>query len=500
MVWHFLTARSQARQREWERERARSNIENFEQYQSASAQCFFFGFAVAEAGCSCVWYSRPAMWIEGEFFQRPAEGFSVAAWRSEVLVSAWRSVWPVWHEAQRTCHMCFVSFLVSALKFGKHAFECMLDLHVLFVSGKAGGFRNVGTISHLESLRATAPRFSPALPTCWNRQLGIIGLVRKSTAIHVDNCCIASGKGTMPVYLIAFEMDLVSARCRSKRGSCWGVKKQGHFVTFCYFGAPALWSILFVLWCIKEGGMLWCLFKNSMAWNLLLPRQSPLLSLLNLRCTDRLQLWWYVDFWYDICDMYVIRIYFTCTVYMRFEIKLVFLKSLWLWLSWFLKYAFLQTDLYPLFKELKNPRKKQTTKLPPHQLGSFRMDVNFQIALCISPPDRGRWETLTSPGWLQPRYSWTFEGRIGREGHPRTKGEMMEWVPLNHWRWWCCVISGSCLVDTLSHVVCVGRWRSKDMTEKCVHSWDADGICEMMWLIRNSKIDDSNFPVPTVPY
>ena len=106
------------------------------------------------------------MWIEGEFFQRPAEGFSVAAWRSEVLVSAWRSVWPVWHEAQRTCHMCFVSFLVSALKFGKHAFECMLDLHVLFVSGKAGGFRNVGTISHLESLRATAPRFSPALPTC----------------------------------------------------------------------------------------------------------------------------------------------------------------------------------------------------------------------------------------------------------------------------------------------------------------------------------------------
>lgn len=323
-----------------------------------------------------------------------------------------------------------------------------------FVSGKAGGFRNVGTISHLESLRATAPRFSPALPPCWNRQLGIIGLVRKSTAIHVDNCCIASGKGTMPVYLIAFEMDLVSARCRSKRGSCWGVKKQGHFVTFCYFGAPALWSILFVLWCIKRGGMLWCLFKNSMAWNLLLPRQSPLLNLLNLRCTDRLQLWWYVDFWYDICDMYVIRIYFTCTVYMRFEIKLVFLKSLWLWLSWFLKYAFLQTDLYPLFKELKNPRKKQTTKLLPHQLGSFRMDVNFQIALCISPPDRGRWENLTSPGWLQRQplqldnrrlRTWRTSRDEGwNDGTGRrwiTEGGNAVWSPVRAW-WiryptWC---------------------------------------------------------------
>lgn len=83
------------------------------------------------------------------------------------------------------------------------------------------------------------------------------------------------------------------------------------------------------------------------------------------------------------------------------------------------------------------------------------------------------------------------------------QGRRVKWwhrPPLNHSRWWCCVISGSCLVDTLSHVVCVGRWRSKDMTEKCLHSWDADGICEMMWLIRNSKIDDSNFPVPTVPY
>ena len=316
MVWHFLTARSQARQREWERERARSNIEIFEQYQSASAFLCFFLVCRRWGRMFVRMIFAPGYvdwgWIFSETSWRVQCG-SLAFWSAW---SAWREdVWPVWHEAQRTLSHVFVSFLVSALKFGKHAFECMLDLHVLFVSGKAGGFRNVGTISHLESLRATAPRFSPALPTCWNRQLGIIGLVRKSTAIHVDNCCIASGKGTMPVYPIAFEMDLVLARCRSKRGSCWGVKKQGHFVTFCYFGAPALWSILFVLWCImRGGGMLWCLFKNSMAWNLLLPRQSPLLSLLNLRCTS-LQLWWYVDLWYDICDMYVIRFFYVYSIY-----------------------------------------------------------------------------------------------------------------------------------------------------------------------------------------
>ena len=107
------------------------------------------------------------MWIEGEFFQRPAEGFSVAAWRSEVLEVLGVKLYGLYgmkHNGHVTCVCVF--FWYQPLKFGKHAFECMLDLHVLFVSGKAGGFRNVGTISHLESLRATAPRFSPALPTC----------------------------------------------------------------------------------------------------------------------------------------------------------------------------------------------------------------------------------------------------------------------------------------------------------------------------------------------
>lgn len=262
MVWHFLTARSQARQREWERERARSNIENFEQYQSASAQWFFFGLPSLRQDVRAYDIRARLCGLRVNFFRDQLKG---SVWQLGVLKClkclAFSMVWPVWHEdcmkhnGHVTCVTCVLClFLVSALKFGKHAFECMLDLHVLFVSGKAGGFRNVGTISHLESLRATAPRFSPALPPSWNRQLGIIGLVRKSTAIHVDNCCIASGKGTMPVYPIAFEMDLVLARCQSNRGSCWGVKKQGHFVTFCYFGAPALWSILFVLWCIMRGG------------------------------------------------------------------------------------------------------------------------------------------------------------------------------------------------------------------------------------------------------
>lgn len=50
-------------------------------------------------------------------------------------------------------------------------------------------------------------------------------------AIHVDNCCIANGKGTMPVYLIAFEMDSVLARCREKRVELEvvGVKKNLRF-------------------------------------------------------------------------------------------------------------------------------------------------------------------------------------------------------------------------------------------------------------------------------
>lgn len=133
MVWHFLTARSQARQREWERESKKQHWKFW-----TISKCFrsvvFFWFAVAEAGCSCVWYSRPAMWIEGEFFQRPAEGFSVAAWRSEVLevlgvqygmaCMAWRL-----HEAQRTCHMCHMCF-VSFFGISSQIWETRIWMHV----------------------------------------------------------------------------------------------------------------------------------------------------------------------------------------------------------------------------------------------------------------------------------------------------------------------------------------------------------------------------------
>lgn len=159
MVWHFLTARSQARQREWERERARSQAWKFWTISKCFRSVVFFWFAVAEAGCSCVWYSRPAMWIEGEFFQRPAEGFSVAAWRSEVPVCAWRSVWYGLYGMKHNGHVTCVCVFFGILKFGKHAFECMLDLHVLFVSGKAGGFRNVGTIQPSRVVRGSCTTF-----------------------------------------------------------------------------------------------------------------------------------------------------------------------------------------------------------------------------------------------------------------------------------------------------------------------------------------------------
>ena len=146
MVWHFLTARSQARQREWERERARSNIENFEQYQSASAQWFFL---------VCRRWGR--MFVRMIFAPGYVDWgwiFSETSWRVQCGSLAFWSAWSAWrsgaglygmkHNGHVTCHMCL--FWYQPLKFGKHAFECMLDLHVLFVSGKAGGFRNVGTI------------------------------------------------------------------------------------------------------------------------------------------------------------------------------------------------------------------------------------------------------------------------------------------------------------------------------------------------------------------
>ena len=50
-------------------------------------------------------------------------------------------------------------------------------------------------------------------------------------AIHVDNCYIASGKGTMPVYPIVFEMDLVSARCGLGESGELRCERQGRFVS-----------------------------------------------------------------------------------------------------------------------------------------------------------------------------------------------------------------------------------------------------------------------------
>lgn len=200
-----------------------------------------------------------------------------------------------------------------------------------------------------------------------------------------------------------------------------------------------------------------------------------------------------------ICMWYV---FFTCTVYIRFEIKLVFLKSLWL--SWFLKQAFCKLIYIILYPSLKNWRihgKETNNQTPTSSTWILQDGCEFPdrfVHLSTWPWPRSLGDSdLTQ---MVAAAAATVGLSKGDADVKDIQGRRVKWwhrPPLNHWRWQCCVISGSCLVDTLSHVVCVGRWRSKDMTEKCLHSWDADVICERMWLIRNSKIDDSNFPVPT---
>lgn len=126
MVWHFLTARSQARQRVREREREQeAKPEIFEQYQSASAQWFFL---------VCRRWGR--MFVRMIFAPGYVDWgwiFSETSWRVQCGSLAFWSAWSAW----RRCMACmawsttdmshvFVSFLVSASQI----WETRIWMHV----------------------------------------------------------------------------------------------------------------------------------------------------------------------------------------------------------------------------------------------------------------------------------------------------------------------------------------------------------------------------------
>ena len=85
-----------------ERERARSNIENFEQYQSASfPQCFVFGFAYILRQDVRGYDIRARLCgLRVNFFRDQLKGSVWQLGRSEVLMAL----------HLRTCHMCLCLF------------------------------------------------------------------------------------------------------------------------------------------------------------------------------------------------------------------------------------------------------------------------------------------------------------------------------------------------------------------------------------------------------
>ena len=196
--------------------------------------------------------------------------FSETSWR----VQCGSLAWCLWSSAgmyglygiitQQTCHVfcacvCFFGYQLS--KFGKQTFELKADgetyapfaiynraLEQLWAILECV----VCMFSSKHSTDSTAWQLHHAfhLHCRWNRRLGTIDLVRKSMAIHVDNCYIASGKGTMPVYPIVFEMDLVSARCGLGESGELRCERQGRFVSM--FLSSSLWST-FVILCLYCG-------------------------------------------------------------------------------------------------------------------------------------------------------------------------------------------------------------------------------------------------------
>lgn len=145
MVWHFLTARSQA----W----------NFWTISKCFRSVVFFGLPSLRQDVRAYDIRARLCGLRVNFFRDQLKG---SVWQLGVLkclkcLAKMYGLYGMKHNGHVTCHMCL--FWYQPLKFGKHAFECMLDLHVLFVSGKAGGFRNVGTIQPSRVVRGSCTTF-----------------------------------------------------------------------------------------------------------------------------------------------------------------------------------------------------------------------------------------------------------------------------------------------------------------------------------------------------